>query len=48
LNTNESEKERGKTRQSFTWLYVGLLLSAAGVLTGAALLIWHLAKLIFK
>ncbi len=48
MDNNRIDKETGQTRQPFTWLYVGLLLSLAGVLTGAGLLIWHVANLIFK
>jgi hypothetical protein len=48
LNTNRFDKEVGKSRETSVWLCVGLLVSLAGMATGAALLIWHLAKLIFK
>ena len=48
MDNNSFDREIRQTHQPFTWLYVGLLLSAAGVLTGAGLLIWQFAKLICR
>ena len=48
MDNDESDKEMGKTRETSAWLFVGLLVSMAGMATGAGLLIWHIAKLIFK
>ena len=48
MNTNGFDKEVGKTREISVWLYVGLLFSLAGVVTGAGMLIWHIAELVLK
>ena len=48
MNTDGFDKEKGKAHGTSAWLFIGLLVSMAGMATGAGLLIWHIAKLIFK
>jgi hypothetical protein len=48
LNTNGFDREIGETHGTSAWLFAGLLVSFAGMVTGAALLIWHIAEHIFK
>ncbi len=48
MNTDGFDKEKGKARGTSAWLFIGLLVSIAGMAAGAGMLIWHIAKLIFK
>ena len=48
MSTNGFDKEMGKARGTSAWLFIGLLVSIAGMAAGAGMLIWHIAKLILK